>query len=208
MKIDVYNEAGQVTGAVDLDDGLFGKVIRRRLLADVIRMYEANRRAGTRSTLARGEVRGGGRKPWRQKGTGRARQGSIRAVHWVGGAVALAPKPQDWSFAMPRKALKEAFRCALLAKARDHEVRVLEDVAFEKPSTKRAGKMLKALGVEGRKSLFVTAGVNKPLLLSLRNIPKTEILPVAQLNAYNLLSGGQLVFLRSSVQPLIDRMKA
>jgi len=208
MKLDVYSEAGKVTGAVEIDDAAFGTIVKRRLLSEVIRMYQANHRSGTRSTKARGEVRGGGRKPWRQKGTGRARQGSIRAVHWVGGAVALAPKPQDYSYSMPRKALAEAMRSALLAKARDGEMKVLEDIRFEKPSTKRAVAILKSLEVAGKRSLFVTASSDKQFYKSFRNIQRTSVLPVAQLNAYEVLRGGNLVFLKSSVDPLVQRVKA
>ncbi|MBN1807752.1 MAG: 50S ribosomal protein L4 [Planctomycetes bacterium] len=207
MILDVYKEDGTKNGTVEFDDAVLGTIVKRKLLSEVIRMYEARQRVGTRCTKARGEVSGGRRKPWRQKGTGRARQGSTRAVQWRGGAVALAPKQQDFSYSLPRKALLEAFRSALLAKIRDGEIHVLEDVSFDKPHTKRAAAILKALQVDKKRSLFVTPAVDGNFYRSFRNIPATGVLPVSQLNAYEVLRNGDLVFVKSSIDALLDRVK-
>jgi len=207
MKLDVYNEAGEKTGAVEIDDALLGKIVKRKLLSEVIRMCEMIHRAGTQSGQGMRDIRGSLKKPWRQKGTGRARQGSIRAVQWRGGALAHPPKPRDHYYSLPVKAIREAFKSSLLAKARDGEIKVLEDVKFEKPATKRAVKMLKALGVNKRKSLLITNGLDGNIYKSFRNIPAAKVMPVAQLNAYEVLKGGNLVFVKSSVDALVERVK-
>jgi len=202
VELDVYNEKGEVVGSVEVDDDLLREGVRYRLLAEVVRMYEARRRAGTHSTKTRGERRGGGRKPWRQKGTGRARHGSRRSPIWRKGGVVFGPKPKDYSYRLPRKALKKALRSALCGKLLDGEVRVLEDVRFEEPKTKRAAAILAALGLSGSRVLVVPAEHDAALYRSFRNIPRVSVLPLGQLNAYEVLRGGRIVFWRSAVERL------
>ena len=208
MELDVYNEQGERVGTVELDDAIVQEGIRYRLLAQVIRMYEARLRRGTRSTKTRGERRGGNRKPWRQKGTGRARHGSRRSPIWRKGGIVFGPRPQDFSYSLPRKALKVALRSALCGKILDGEVKVLEDVSFDEPKTKRAQALLEALDVADAKTLVVPAESDRTLYLSFRNIPKANVLPLRQLNAYELLKTRYVVFYRSAVERLSEFARA
>lgn len=207
MELNVYNEQGQQVGTVVLDDVVLRDGIRYRLLAEVVRMYQARTRRGTRSTKTRAERRGGGRKPWRQKGTGRARHGSRRSPIWRKGGIVFGPRPQEFSYSLPRKALRQALRSAICGKLIDQEVKVLEDLTFEQPKTRRAAAMLGALGLAGKKALLVPPAPDPVLHKSCRNIPGTVVTPLAELNAYSVLTGGCIVFLRSAVQKLPELLR-
>lgn len=207
MELDVHNEKGEVVGSVRIDDALLKEGVRYRLLAEVVRMYEARRRGGTRSTKTRGERRGGGRKPWRQKGTGHARHGSRRSPIWRKGGVVFGPRPKDYAYSLPRKALKRALRSALCGKLLDQEMKIVEDVKYDEPKTSRAATMLSALGLSDGKVLFVLPEPDANIYKSFRNIPNVSTLPLAQLNAYEVLRGGRILMARSAVERVADVVK-
>src|SRR5574337_1131707 len=161
MEIPVYSKEGEKVDNLQLDEEKFGGPIRKRLLRDAVIMYEANKRQGTASTKTRGEVAGGGKKPWVQKHTGRARAGSIRSPLWKGGGVSFGPKPRDYSYAIPKKARKIALFSALTARVRDNELIVVEDLNFDTPKTKQMIRVLKALGINDEKCLIVIPKADK-----------------------------------------------
>ena len=177
-------------GSVDtrqVDESLFGERVLSRTVKDAVVMYEANSRAGTASTKTRSEVKGVNKKLWKQKHTGRARMGTTKAPQWRGGGIAFGPKPRDYSYHMPKKARRAALRSALLSKLRDGEMLVADGWPGEKPSTKGAYDILKALGVAGSSVLVVTEQNDHNLYLSLRNVPYVDVCPVSDLNAHQVL---------------------
>ncbi len=149
-KIDIKDTSGKKVGSADLADGVFGIEPNTFAVHQVVRSQQAARRAGTHSTLTRGKVRGGGKKPWRQKGTGRARQGSTRSPQWAGGGVVFGPHPRSYAFKVPNKVVKLAMRSALSAKLAEECLYVVDGFSFEKPSTKQAAEIVKSLGITGR----------------------------------------------------------
>jgi large subunit ribosomal protein L4 len=199
MKVPVLNLAGENTGEVELDDRVFGLAINEPLLHQAIVWYQNNRRVGTHDTRTRAEVAGGGRKPYRQKGTGHARQGSRRAPHWRGGGVVFGPHPRDYHQDLPRKMRRLAIRNALSAKAQANQLIVVEDFDLEAPRTRTMVNALRAWGVE--RSAVVVLGQPTPnVLLSLRNIPHVDTLPPTSLGALAILSHQKLILSRSAVQ--------
>jgi len=185
MKIDVYNRAGEVVDKTNMRDDVFNVPMNQSLLHQALVMYQANQRQGTQSTKTRAEVAGGGRKPWRQKGTGRARQGSIRAPHWRTGGVAFGPKPRDYRKAMPKKMRRLAIRCALSSLVTANRLVVLEDLNIDQPKTKAMVSVLQALGIE-QSALIVTTGSNLALNRATRNIARTKVLMADLLNVLDL----------------------
>src|SRR3990172_2895227 len=161
MEIPVYSKGGEKIDNLQLDDKKFGGPIRNKLLRDAVTMYEANKRQGTACTKTRGEVAGGGRKPWVQKHTGRARAGSIRSPLWKGGGVSHGPKPRDYSFSIPKKARKLALYTALSAKVRDNELVVIDNLNFDIPKTKQMVGILKALNIDNSGCLIVIPKANE-----------------------------------------------
>lgn len=203
MELDVYNEQGEVTGKVSFDEGILGDKVRRRLLHQVLVMYDANRRRGTHSTKTKGERRGSDKKPWRQKGTGRARAGDRRSPLWRKGGVTFGPKPRSYRFKVPRTARRQALKSALLAKFRDGEVKVVEGLSFEEPKTRRVVNLLHALEITG--SCLISTLASDPILYkSSRNIPKVEVLEARNLNARAVLLPKQVVMTREVVENLKD----
>lgn len=186
-KVEILNSMGEKKEERVLREGLLESPVNTHLLYEVVKMQLACRRRGTASTKTRGEVRGGGRKPWRQKGTGRARQGSIRAPHWVGGGTVFGPRPRDFSYRMPRKARRVALRSALSAKYRDGELMFVEGIDLPDHKTKSAIAFLKGLGLEGKKVLLVVEELDFNLDRATRNIPKVKVLKAEGLNVYDLL---------------------
>ena len=168
-KLDLYNMSGEKTGTIDVKDEIFGVEVKKSVLHDVVVNYLANQRQGTQSTLTRTEVRGGGIKPWRQKGTGRARQGSIRAPQWTGGGVIFAPKPRDYSYRLNKKVKALALKMALSSKVAAEDIIVVDGLKFDEIKTAEAAKMLKALGADS-KALVVTAAMDTNVYKSVRNI--------------------------------------
>ncbi|MGB4186359.1 MAG: 50S ribosomal protein L4, partial [Limnochordia bacterium] len=168
-KVAVYNMEGVQIGDIELNDAIFGVTINEALMHQAVLSHLANRRQGTAATKSRGMVRGGGRKPWRQKGTGRARVGSIRSPLWVGGGVVFGPQPRDYSFSLPKKARRMALKSALSAKVRDGELIVLDELNIEEPKTKLMVKVLKALNAD-KKPLIVIGDWDANIELATRNI--------------------------------------
>lgn len=192
-KATVVDMTGKKVGEVDLSDAIFGIEPNVSVVHEAVKNHLANCRQGTQSALTRAEVSGGGIKPWRQKGTGRARQGTIRAPQWAGGGTVFGPHPRSYAFRVNNKEVKLAMRSALSAKLADGELFVVDAFNFEKPSTKAAVAALKALGLERRTTLVIDdEDVNT--YLSFRNIPTVNILPVSAANTYELIDNKALVF--------------
>ena len=197
-KAALYNIEGQQVGEVELPASVFAVEINQGAIKQVVNMQLANRRRGTASTKGRGEVRGGGRKPWRQKGTGRARHGSIRSPIWRGGAITFGPKPRDYTIRVPKKVRRLALRSALTAKVAAGKLLVVEELPFDVPKTKRMGEILGNLNVVG-KALLVTGEADAMVAKSSRNIPGVKSLPATALNVYDLLLHGQLILTKDAV---------
>jgi large subunit ribosomal protein L4 len=198
--VKITSAAGKSSGKVDLDDALFAVQPNIPLMHQVVTAQLAARRSGTQSTKTRAEVRGGGAKPWRQKGTGRARQGSIRAPHWRGGGVTHAPKPRSYAQRTPKKMIRLALASALSDRLADGKVVVLDGWGIEEPSTKAAVKVLDSVGVEGRILVVLTRDeADVATWKSLRNLGHVHVLTVNELNAYDVLVSDWVVFTRDSL---------
>jgi len=193
--VDVRTRSGESKGKVDLDDALFGIEPNQAVLHQVVTAQLAAKRSGTHSTLTRAEVRGGGAKPWRQKGTGRARQGSTRAPHWQGGGVAMGPKPRDYTQKTPKKMVQLALRSALSDRAAEGKVAVVDAWDFAAPKTREAKEALQALGLTG-KVLVVLDRDDLAAFKSFRNMPDVHPILNTELNAYDILCCDWLVFTR------------
>ena len=194
----ITKPTGRASGSVDLDDALFGVEPNIPLMHQVVTAQLAARRAGTQSTKTRAEVRGGGTKPWRQKGTGRSRQGSIRSPQWRGGGVALGPKPRSYAQRTPRKMIRLALASALSDRLADDKVKVLDDWGIDTPSTKQAVEILSSLQVDGR-VLVVLTREDEAVWKSLRNLSEIHVLSTGELNAYDVLVSDWVVFTRASL---------
>jgi large subunit ribosomal protein L4 len=196
--VDVRTPTGDAKGTVDLDDALFGIEPNEAVLHQVVTAQLAAKRSGTHSTLTRAEVRGGGAKPWRQKGTGRARQGSTRAPHWEGGGVAMGPKPRDYSQKTPKKMIQLALRSALSDRAADGKVAVVDAWDFSAPKTRDAKDALDVLGLSG-KVLIVLDRDDETAYKSFRNLPAVQPILASELNAYDILCNDWVVFTRATL---------
>ncbi|MBF8376884.1 50S ribosomal protein L4 [Alicyclobacillus mali] len=194
----VLNTAGQQVGEIELNEKIFGAPIRPDLMHIVVLQYLAARRRGTHKTKTRSEVSGGGRKPWRQKGTGRARQGSIRAPQWRGGGVVHGPTPRSYAFKVPKKVRRAALYSALSSKVQEGKIVVVEGFEFERPKTKDMVGVLQNLNVE--KALIVDGEKKRPVYLSARNVPNVKYMEAAGLNVYELLRHDHLVLTKDAVQ--------
>lgn len=197
-KLDVYNKLGEVVGQIELSDAVFAIEPNESVLHQVVKQQLANKRQGTSSTRTRTEVRGGGRKPWRQKGTGRARQGSIRAAQWVGGGIIFGPKPRDYSFTVPKKQRRLALKSAFSSKLTASNIKVVEDLQLPEIKTKSFLAVLKALKLDQTSSLIVEAGDNKNLQYSARNLPQVATTRVNTFNVYDVLSKDVLVLTKEA----------
>jgi large subunit ribosomal protein L4 len=197
-QITLKNSAGKDAGTIDLDDHTFGIQPNVPVMHQVVTAQLAARRAGTQSTKTRSEVRGGGAKPFRQKGTGNARQGSIRAPHYSGGGVALGPKPRKYGQKTPKKMIGLALRSALSDRARDGKVLVLDSWGIDAPSTKAAKQLIAGLGLEG-KILVVVGRDEASAALSFRNLPEVQLIAPNELNAYDVLCNDYVVFTQSTL---------
>ena len=200
-KIDVYNIEGKKVNDVELKEDIFGIIPNEELVHSVIVNYLANQRQGTQSTKTRAEVRGGGKKPWRQKGTGRARQGSIRAPHWVGGGIALGPKPRSYSYRLNKKERRLAIKSCLSSKVIENELTVVDKFEFNEIKTKEVAKMLNNLKLEG-KTLILLPEKNEIIQKSARNIKGVKTLSVNTINAYDLVNYKNLVVTLDTVKRL------
>ena len=198
-KINVLNVSGQNVGEIELNDSIFNIEVNEHVLYEAVKCQLANRRQGTQSTKTRAEVRGGGRKPWRQKGTGRARQGSIRSVQWVGGGVAFAPKPRDYSYSLPKKVRRLALKSALSSKVQDNEMIVVDEIAFEAPKTKEMMNLFKNVN-SAKKTLVVTADNDVNVVKSVRNIEGANVCHVSTLNVYDILNCDSFIITKDAVK--------
>ena len=194
----LYNMEGAKTGSMEVSDAIFAAEVNNSVLHQVVVNYLANQRQGTQSTKTRTEVRGGGIKPWRQKGTGRARQGSIRAPQWVGGGVALGPKPRSYRFSINKKMKRLAVKSALSAKYAAYEIYVIEDLAVEEIKTAKIAALLKGLEVE-KKALIVTAEADEKVYKSARNIKGVTPTYVGVLNTYEILKHDKFIISKDAV---------
>ena len=202
MEIPVYSKEGEKIDNLQLDDKKFGGPIRNKLLRDAVTMYEANKRQGTACTKTRGEVAGGGRKPWVQKHTGRARAGSIRSPLWKGGGVSHGPRPRDYSYTIPKKARKLALYTALSAKVRDNELVVIDNLNFDIPKTKQMVGILKALNIDNSSCLIVIPKANENVWKSARNIPSVKIMTSTELNAYEILRPKKVLLTKEALSSI------
>ena len=200
-KVDVYNMQGKKVSDVELNEAVFGIEPNENIVHSVLVNYLANQRQGTQSTKTRAEVRGGGRKPWRQKGTGRARQGSIRAPQWIKGGIALGPKPRSYSYRINKKEKQLAIKSLLSAKVLDNELTVVDKLEVKEPKTSVMVKALTDLKVEG-KTLILLAEKNENVLLSSRNIKGVKTIELNTINVFDLLNCNKLVLPLDTVNKL------
>ncbi|MCL1913517.1 MAG: 50S ribosomal protein L4 [Eubacteriaceae bacterium] len=200
MKANVVNIQGEVVGEVELNEAIFGIEPNEPVVHQVVVAYLANQRQGTQSAKTRGEVSGGGKKPWRQKGTGRARAGSNRSPLWRHGGVIFAPKPRDYSKSVNKKVKRLAVKSVLSAKYADNELIILDSIRFDEPKTK---KMIEVFGNLGaNKPLLVIKGNDRNVYKSVSNIPKSKCMPVSNVNVYEMLKYDQLVLTKESLETL------
>jgi large subunit ribosomal protein L4 len=207
-KVDVLNAGGKKAGSVDLPDEVFGVQVNVPVMHRVVRAQLAAARAGTHSTKTRSEVRGGGAKPWRQKGTGRARQGSRRAPQWTGGGVVFGPTPRDHSLRVNKKEKVLALRSALTDRRAGGNLVVVDGLDFDAPKTARAVELLDTLGLAGRKLLLVVDGLEEAAIKSFRNLPAVHLITFDQLNTYDVLASDVVVFTRDSLDAFLGRSTA
>ncbi len=200
-KVAVFNMDGKQVGDMELNEAIFGADVNEVLLHQVVVNQLANRRQGTHATKNRSMVRGGGRKPWRQKGTGRARQGSIRSPQWVGGGTVFGPTPRDYSYKMPKKARRAALKSALSAKVKAGKLIVVDEIAVAEPKTRVMAGVFRALDVE-KKPLLVTSEWDVNVEKSARNIPNALVAKTVGLNVYDVLNHEHLVMTKDAVTKL------
>lgn len=196
-KVALYNTQGSQVGDIDLSDEIFGIEPNESVVHEAVVMQMASLRRGTSNTLSRGQVRGGGRKPWRQKGTGRARAGTIRSPLWRGGAITFGPKPRDYSYSIPKKKRRLALKSVLSAKVIDGEIIVLDQLSFEAPKTKEMAKVLEAL--KAQKALVVTADIDENVFKSARNIVGVTPVNATGLNVYDIINHDKLIITKDAV---------
>ena len=198
--VSVYNIEGKEVGSIKLNDAVFGVEVNEHLVHMAVVNQLANNRQGTQSAKTRSEVSGGGRKPWRQKGTGHARQGSTRAPQWTGGGIVFAPKPRDYSFKMNKKEKKLALLSALTSKVADNKIVVLDEFKLDEIKTKKFAEVMNNLKVS--KALVVLEGENKNVVLSGRNIPTVKVSATNEINTYDVLKYDTLVVTKAAVEKL------
>lgn len=195
--VDLYNREGQKVGDMQLSDNVFAVEVNESVLHQVVVAQLANKRQGTQSAKTRAEVSGGGKKPWRQKGTGRARQGSIRAPQWIHGGIVFAPKPRDYRMAIPKTMKRVAMKSALTSKVNDNNIIVLEGLQLEAPKTKEIVKMINAF--EAKKPLIVVPATDEVVYKSVRNIEGAMVIPVNNLNVYDILKHDKFIITKEAV---------
>lgn len=197
-KVAVYNVTGAQVGEIELSDAIFGITPNAHVLHEAVVMQQASLRRGTHDVKGRSEVRGGGRKPWRQKGTGRARQGSIRAPQWVGGGTVFGPTPRSYAYKLPKKVRRLALKSALSSKVNAQEIIVLDALSIDAPKTKDVVKLLNNLKLD-KKALIVAAEQDVNLSLSARNIPGVKVVEATGINVLDILHHDALVITKDAV---------
>ena len=201
LKTNVLDMSGKVVGEIELSEAVFGIAPNAAVVHDVVKNHLANRRQGTQSALTRAEVSGGGRKPWKQKGTGRARQGSTRAPQWTHGGIVFAPKPRDYSYTLNKKTRRLALKSVLSAKATEQNIIVIDEIKMDAPKTAVFAKFLNAVGATG-KCLVVTAAADQNVVKSGRNIPGCEITFANLINVYDVVNATKLVVDKAALQKI------
>jgi large subunit ribosomal protein L4 len=204
MQIDIVNIEGKKVGQADLADAVFGAKVKDYLLWEVVKAQQAAKRAGTHATKTRAHVRGGGKKPYKQKGTGNARQGSTRAPNYVGGGKVFGPHPRDYSYTVPKKVKRAALASALSLRVKEKKLVVIDKLAFEKPKTKTMAAILKTLGLE--RALVVDGKDNANLFKSVRNLAKAKVLAPEGLNVYDILHHAGLVIAAGAIKQIEQRV--
>ncbi len=204
--LEVYNLEGKVVEKIPVDSSLFDGKVNESLLWEAVKMYQANMRSGTASTKTRGMVRGGGRKPYAQKGTGRARHGSIRSPIWKGGGVVFGPQRRNYHYSIPRKKKVLALLSSLNARLEEENLKLLEELKVSLPKTKEFVKIIHNLNLEG-KVLFIDNSFSQEVILSSRNIPKVGLCRVGELNAYTVLLYEKIILTKDSFRELSERIK-
>ena len=197
----MHKKDGSEAGNIELRDDIFGAEINENAVYEVVKNYLANQRQGTQSAKTRAEVRGGGKKPYRQKGTGRARQGSITAPNHVGGGVVFAPKPRDYRYSIPKKVKRIAMLSVLTSKVNEKEIVVVDELAFEAPKTKEMIKFLSAVNAD-KKALIVTAGKDENIVKSAANIPGVETTYVGRMNVYEILKHTTFIVTKEAAEKI------
>ena len=205
MNVDVYDTQGQVIRQIEVPEAIFGVDVKEHLLHEVVRYQLTRRRQGTAHTKNRSAVRGGGRKPWRQKGTGRARAGSRRSPLWRGGGTVFGPMPRSYAYSMPKKKRRAALCSALSLKVREQAFRVVDQFDITQPKTRQVAQLIKRF-TEKPKVLFVTGEKHEPLSLSARNIPGVKVLPVMGLNVYDLLDHTTVICAEEAIERISGRL--
>ena len=199
--VSTFDMTGKKTGSIDLAEAVFGITPNKSVMHSMVVNYLANQRQGTQSALTRSEVSGGGKKPYRQKGTGRARQGSTRAVQWYHGGVAFAPKPRDYSYALPKKVRRLAMKSAFSSKVLDNEMLVLDDLKLEETKTKTIATMLSALET-GKKVLIVLPENDESIVKAARNIPGVKTALVNTLNVYDIVNCNTFIVVKDAISQI------
>lgn len=198
-KVAIYNVSGQQVSEIELSENVFGIEVSEHAMYEVVKNQLANKRQGTQSAKTRAEVRGGGRKPWKQKGTGRARVGSIRSPLWVGGGTVFAPKPRDYSYTIPKKVRRLAMKSALTSKVNSNELIVLDELKLDAPKTKEMVNILKNLNVD-KKALIVMGEKSEAVIKSAKNIPGVQTALVNTINVYDILKYDKFIITKDAVQ--------
>lgn len=198
-KVSLYNQAGSQAGDIELNDAVFGIEPNESVLYEAVIMQRASMRQGTHAVKGRSDVRGGGRKPWRQKGTGRARHGTNRSPIWVGGGVVFGPTPRSYAYNMPKKQRRLALKSALSSKVQEDAIRVLEGLSFDAPKTKEMKKVLEALSAD-KKVLVVTASYEDNVALSARNLPNVKFVTAEGVNVFDLVNCENLIITQDAVK--------
>jgi large subunit ribosomal protein L4 len=206
--LDVVTAANRKAGSVDLDPSVFEAPVRQHLFHAEVRRQLARRRSGTHSTKNRAAVSGGGIKPWKQKGTGRARQGTIRAPQWAGGGVVFGPVPRSYEHTLTKKFRKAALRGALSHQLREGNIKVVDELSLAEYKTKQVAKILRDLSLEGSPVLIVIAAEDRFLERSARNLPNVSVLRVAGLNVYDVLRHRKLLLTKAAVEAIGERLRA
>jgi len=204
-KVQVLDQSGKKVSELSVPKDVFSYPVKEHLLYEAVVNYRANQRRGTASTKTRAEVRGGGRKPWRQKGTGRARAGSIRSPIWRKGGVTFGPKPRNYSYSLPKKMKRNALKSVISMKFSENQMLILKTLDFKAPQTKEGVKFLEKLKLDS--ALIIDSTQNKNLFLSMRNIPKVKAVDYNQVNVYDVLNHKWIVFSEKAFESLMEKLK-
>jgi large subunit ribosomal protein L4 len=204
--VDVINQKGEKVDSIELDDKIFGAAIHEDLIQQVVVWQQAKRRSGNACTKTRAFVSGGGKKPWRQKGTGRARAGTNRSPIWVGGGTVFGPQPRSYAFSVPKKVRRAALRSVLTSRLQENCLTVVDKIELELPKTRLFVETVKALGFESAKTLFITSEKDETLVRSSRNLYNVMVLPTEGMNVYDLLRFEKLVLLQDAVAKIQERL--